>query len=54
MSTTRGAPRRGVGVTAGYIPAANMAEGIDPISVITLQANIQIPKQLKVYFQFSR
>lgn len=33
---------RGVGFTAGYMPAANMAEGIDPVSVVTLQANVQI------------
>lgn len=35
---------RGVGFTAGYMPASNMAEGVNPVSVVTLQANVQILK----------
>ena len=33
---------RGVGFTAGYMPASNMAEGVTPVSVVALQANVQI------------
>ena len=37
---------RGVGFTLGYMPGANRSEGI-PISVITLQANVQLNNKAK-------
>lgn len=36
----------GVGFTVGYIPRANMGEGI-PVSAITLQANVQLNKYFR-------
>lgn len=37
---------RGVGFTVGYIPRVNRGEGI-PVSVITLQANVQLNREAK-------